>query len=102
MDDNFERTDQVISVSRDEVPRDTSLAALAELEPVAREDGLHTAGTSSQIMTVLHCVDDECAQSTRTGPKPLITIEPQHSWAASGLLLEVPFQQPRKCCNKPI
>ena len=49
MDDNFERTDQVISVSRDEVPRDTSLAALAELKPVARENGLHTAGTSSQI-----------------------------------------------------
>jgi acetyl-CoA C-acetyltransferase len=43
MDDNFERTDQVISVNRDEVPRDTSLTALAELKPVAREDGLHTA-----------------------------------------------------------
>ena len=49
MDDNFERTDEIVSVSRDEVPRDTSMAALAELKPVAREDGLHTAGTSSQI-----------------------------------------------------
>ena len=33
----------------DEVPRDTSLNALAGLRPVARQDGIHTAGTSSQI-----------------------------------------------------
>lgn len=37
-------------VARDEVPRDTSLKALAQLETVARaENGYHTAGTSSQI-----------------------------------------------------
>ncbi len=35
--------------ARDEVPRDTSLEALANLKPVAREDGIHTAGSSSQI-----------------------------------------------------
>ena len=33
----------------DEVLRDTSLEKLAALKPVAREDGIHTAGTSSQI-----------------------------------------------------
>lgn len=33
----------------DEIPRDTSLEALAGLKPVARKDGIHTAGTSSQI-----------------------------------------------------
>ena len=33
----------------DEVLRDTSLEKLASLKPVAREDGIHTAGTSSQI-----------------------------------------------------
>ena len=49
MDDNFERTDAVITMTQDEVPRDTSLDALASLKPVAREDGIHTAGTSSQI-----------------------------------------------------
>ena len=49
MDDNFEKTGKSITVSKDEVPRDTSLEALAELKPVAREDGIHTAGTSSQI-----------------------------------------------------
>jgi acetyl-CoA C-acetyltransferase len=36
-------------VARDEGLRDTSLEALAALKPVAREDGVHTAGTSSQI-----------------------------------------------------
>ena len=44
-----ERTGEVVTVSRDEVPRETSLARLAELKPVARPDGVHTAGTSSQI-----------------------------------------------------
>ena len=40
---NFE-TGETITVTNDEVPRDTSLEA-AELKPVAREDGVHTAGT---------------------------------------------------------
>ena len=75
MDDNFERTDQVISVSRDEVPRDTSLAALAELKPVAREDGLHTAGTSSQIADGAAAVLMMSARKAQElGLKPLATI----------------------------
>jgi acetyl-CoA C-acetyltransferase len=36
-------------VERDEGLRETSLEALAKLKPVAREDGIHTAGTASQI-----------------------------------------------------
>jgi acetyl-CoA C-acetyltransferase len=36
-------------VSRDEGLRDTTLEVLAGLKPVAREDGVHTAGSSSQI-----------------------------------------------------
>jgi acetyl-CoA C-acetyltransferase len=36
-------------VGRDEGLRDTSLEALANLKPVARPDGVHTAGNSSQI-----------------------------------------------------
>jgi acetyl-CoA C-acetyltransferase len=36
-------------VARDEGLRDTSLEALAALKPVAREGGVHTAGSSSQI-----------------------------------------------------
>ena len=36
-------------VERDEGLRETSLEALAKLKPVARPDGIHTAGTASQI-----------------------------------------------------
>ncbi|MCB1017590.1 MAG: steroid 3-ketoacyl-CoA thiolase [Acidimicrobiales bacterium] len=36
-------------VDRDEGLRDTTMESLAGLKPVAREDGVHTAGTASQI-----------------------------------------------------
>lgn len=44
-----ERSGETVTVSADEVPRETSLERLAELKSVAGEDGIHTAGTSSQI-----------------------------------------------------
>jgi acetyl-CoA C-acetyltransferase len=37
------------TVERDEGLRETSLEKLGQLKPVAREDGVHTAGNSSQI-----------------------------------------------------
>ncbi len=43
------KTDQTTTVTRDEIPRETSLEKLATLKPVARPDGVHTAGSSSQI-----------------------------------------------------
>jgi acetyl-CoA C-acetyltransferase len=49
LDGEGTRTGERRTVTRDEVPRDTSLDALGALKPVAREDGIHTAGTSSQI-----------------------------------------------------
>jgi acetyl-CoA C-acetyltransferase len=48
-DDDGARTGEHVMVTRDEVPRDTSLERLAQLKPVARPDGIHTAGTASQI-----------------------------------------------------
>jgi acetyl-CoA C-acetyltransferase len=48
-DANGERTGETFSFERDEVPRETSLERLAQLKPVARPDGIHTAGSSSQI-----------------------------------------------------
>ena len=48
-DEEGKRTEKSFVFDKDEVPRDTSLEALGELKPVAREDGIHTAGTSSQI-----------------------------------------------------
>ncbi len=49
LDEEGNKTDMVQSVERDEIPRETSLEALAGLKPVARENGVHTAGSSSQI-----------------------------------------------------
>jgi acetyl-CoA C-acetyltransferase len=44
-----ERTGEAFRFLRDEVPRETSLERLAQLKPVGRPDGIHTAGSSSQI-----------------------------------------------------
>lgn len=49
MDEHGKRTEMITEFGVDEVPRATSLEALGGLKPVAREDGIHTAGTSSQI-----------------------------------------------------
>jgi len=76
MDENFEKTGETITVTKDEVPRDTSLDALAGLKPVAREDGIHTAGTSSQIADGGAAVLMMSAQkATELNLKPLATIK---------------------------
>jgi acetyl-CoA C-acetyltransferase len=49
VDEEGQPTGTTHRVSRDEGIRDTSLEALAQLKPVARENGVHTAGSSSQI-----------------------------------------------------
>ena len=49
LDDDGNPTDTTHRVVRDEGLRDTHLEKLAALKPIAREDGVHTAGNSSQI-----------------------------------------------------
>ena len=49
LDDEGKPSGTTHTVSRDEGLRETSLEKLAELKPVARPDGVHTAGSSSQI-----------------------------------------------------
>jgi len=49
VDDEGKPTGTTHRVERDEGLRETSLEKLATLKPVAREDGVHTAGSSSQI-----------------------------------------------------
>ena len=49
LDDDGKPTGTTHTVQRDEGLRETSLDRLAQLKPVAREDGVHTAGNSSQI-----------------------------------------------------
>jgi acetyl-CoA C-acetyltransferase len=49
LDDDEKPTGESVAFSRDEGLRETTAEALAALKPVARPDGVHTAGTSSQI-----------------------------------------------------
>ncbi|MGD9997362.1 MAG: steroid 3-ketoacyl-CoA thiolase [Ilumatobacteraceae bacterium] len=49
VDDEGKPTGTTHTVARDEGIRETSLDKLATLKPVARENGVHTAGNSSQI-----------------------------------------------------
>jgi len=49
LDDEGKPTGETRRVARDEGLRETSLEKLGQLKPVAREDGVHTAGSSSQI-----------------------------------------------------
>ncbi len=49
VDEEGKPTGTTHRVARDEGLRDTTLESLASLKPVAREDGVHTAGSSSQI-----------------------------------------------------
>jgi acetyl-CoA C-acetyltransferase len=71
-------TGETHRVSRDEGLRETTLEGLAGLKPVAREDGVHTAGSSSQISdgagAVLLMSADRAAQ---LGLKPRARIAAQ-------------------------
>ena len=49
VDEEGKPTGTTHTVSRDEGLRETTLEQLASLKPVAREDGVHTAGSASQI-----------------------------------------------------
>src|SRR5688572_3243621 len=49
LDEEGKPTGETYVVSKDEGLRETSLEKLATLKPVARENGVHTAGSSSQI-----------------------------------------------------
>ncbi len=49
LDSDGNPTGETRMVERDEGLRDTNLATLAKLKPVGRPDGVHTAGSASQI-----------------------------------------------------
>jgi len=49
LDEAGKPTGETTTVTRDGGLRDTTLAGLGQLKPVARPDGAHTAGSSSQI-----------------------------------------------------
>jgi acetyl-CoA C-acetyltransferase len=69
-------TGDTVEVSRDEGLRETTLEGLSSLKPVARENGVHTAGTSSQIAdgaAALMLMTPERAADLQLTPKVRIT-----------------------------
>ncbi|MBM4256456.1 MAG: acetyl-CoA C-acyltransferase [Deltaproteobacteria bacterium] len=98
LDDEGNRTDKVKTVTTDEIPRKTSLEALANLKPVARENGVHTAGSSSQIADGAAAVLLMSAEKARErGLKPLARIvETALVGCDPVLMLEGPIPATRK------
>ncbi len=96
------RTDDSIVFDTDEIPRDTSLEALGELKPVAREDGVHTAGTSSQIADGAAAVLLMTASKAEAlGLKPLArVIDAQLVGCDPVLMLEGPIPATEKMLAK--
>lgn len=102
VDDKGERTGERRVVNRDEIPRETSLEKLATLKPVARENGIHTAGSSSQIADGASAVLVMSAdRAEKLGVRPLARIV---TTALVGcdpvLMLEGPIPASRKMLER--
>src|SRR5689334_18429075 len=77
LDAEHQPTGETRTVDRDEGLRETSMAALARLRPVL-EDGLHTAGTSSQISdgaAAVLLVDEARAKALGLAPRARILAQ---------------------------
>jgi acetyl-CoA C-acetyltransferase len=73
--DDGKPTGEFRTVTADEGPRETTLEGLAGLKPTGRPDGVHTAGTSSQIADGASAVLLMTAERARQlGVTPLATI----------------------------
>jgi len=97
-----EKTSQTQTIVRDEVPRQTSLEALANLKPVARPDGIHTAGTSSQVADGAAAVLMMTERKARElGLKPRARVTDTCLVGCDPILmLEGPIPATRKLLNK--
>ncbi len=98
LDAEGKKTDATIVVSADEIPRDTSLEKLATLKPVAREDGVHTAGSSSQIADGASAVLlMSAAKAAELGLRPLARVKQTALVGCDPeLMLEGPIPATRK------
>ena len=100
--DGKQRSTEMRTVVRDEVPRNTSMEALAGLKSVARADGIHTAGSSSQVadgaaavllMNEARARELGCRPRARVLDTCLVGCDPI-------LMLEGPIPATRKLLNK--
>lgn len=101
-DDEGKRTEESFVFQKDEILRDTSLEALAGLKSVAREDGVHTAGTSSQIADGAAAVLLMTASKAKElGVKPLArVVDAQLVGCDPVLMLEGPIPATEKMLAK--
>lgn len=101
-DDAGKRTDESFVFNKDEILRETSLEKLGALKPVAREDGIHTAGTSSQIADGASAVLLMTAsKAAALGVKPLARIvDAQLVGCDPVLMLEGPIPATEKMLEK--
>jgi len=75
LDGDGKPTGETTAVTRDEGVRDTTLEVLGGLKPTGRPDGVHTAGTSSQISDGASAVLLMTAERARAlGLTPLATV----------------------------
>jgi len=102
LDADGKKTDETITVTRDEIPRDTSLELLANLKPVARKDGVHTAGSASQIadgasavllMSASKAKELGCTPLARVAQTALVGCDPV-------LMLEGPIPASRRVLDR--
>jgi acetyl-CoA C-acetyltransferase len=102
LDADGNKTDETITVTADEIPRETSLELLAGLKPVARPDGVHTAGSSSQIadgaaavllMSAERAAELGCTPLARVVQTALVGCDPV-------LMLEGPIPATRKVLDR--
>ena len=78
LDEEGKPTGETREITRDEGLRDTTAEGLAGLKPVARPDGVHTAGTSSQISdgaAAVLIMTPEKASALGLTPKARITAQ---------------------------
>ena len=102
VDDEGKPTGSTHRVARDEGLRETSLEALAKLKPVARENGVHTAGSSSQITDGAAAVLLATAGRARElGLRPRARIvDPCLVGVDPGLMLTGPIDATRRCMER--
>lgn len=98
LDDEGKPTGDTRTVSRDEGLRETTLDALSKLKPTGRPDGVHTAGTSSQISDGASAALLMTAEKAASlGLEPLATIIDTNLVGCDPvLMLEGPIPATRK------
>ena len=102
LDADGKPTGSTHAVGRDEGMRDTTLESLASLKPVARENGVHTAGNSSQISdgaSAILMMTEEKAKELGLKPRARIVMS-SVAGAEPVIMLTAPAPASKKCLDR--